>query len=202
MRHKNLHYRQKSSLSTFSEIGNDWFSDVSGPSSSSLMSSHELMTPIRLESEDPFTLYSSWVKEPKSANGKGNTKFSSPGGGSPVLRSSRLHEERAGETSPVGLGIGLMAPFAFPTPKSPTSRDLDENDFSAGFPSSPEEGRDEAEVERALAAAGPPGLPSKQSLRRAHALISESDESLQHDSDQYELSAPPLKRRRTIDTRG
>lgn len=181
MRHKN-HFRQKSTLSTFSEIGNDWFSDSP---------SNGLMTPIRLDHDDPFSM---WVREPKSANGKGSVPFSSPGGGeSPVVRSSKLREERS-EAARLGLGIGLMAPFVLPQDKSSS---VEEEDFDMSFPPSPEEDLEEDE-DTALAASGPPGLAPRISLRRAHTLISGSDASPTQVSHHSELSSlPPMKRRRT-----
>lgn len=201
MRKKN-HSRQKSSLSTFSEIGNDWFSDTSAPSSSGLGVSNGLLTPMRLGNDDPFGMYGSWGKEPKSANGKSGhiATMDSPGDESPVLRSSQLQPADMGgnNASFIGLGIGLMAPFTFPDrpfqfDEADSSYDTD---FGLSYPQSPSEERDEAEVEGALAAIGPPGLP-KQGLRRAHTFIAGPDVDNQED-DQFELSAPPLKRRRTV----
>lgn len=204
LRRKN-HNRQKSSLSTFSEIGHDWFSDVSVSSSSGL-GSHGLLTPIRLINDDPFGMYS-WVKEPRNVNGKEErtSVLSSPGGESPVLRSSQLQEERVEGSQPnlIGLGIGLMAPFTFPDLKYQTDYEGMDNtedvDFILNLPPSPSEERDEAEVEGALAAAGPPGLP-KHALRRAHTFMSGADD--QEERNLFEVSAPPMKRRRTVDTRG
>ena len=135
MRRKN-HARSKSTLSSFSEVG-DWFSSDASTSGLVRVVSgdhhhHGLRTPIRLEGEDPFAgMYNSWVKESKSftaqkeVGGEGGigriVEFASPGNESPVLRSSQLQGQQcvpgAGSSSNpnlVGLGIGLIQPFTFP----------------------------------------------------------------------------------------
>lgn len=207
MRRKS-HGKQRSGLSTFSEVNNDWFPDGSIPSSSDLVGSDAaggLLTPIRLANDDPFAgLYSSWVKEPQSVKGKEGlvAELSSPGGESPVLRSNQLRQVQMGASQPnlnlVGLGIGLMAPFTFGSEEFQTREDFsDDNDggeFNLTCPPSPEDERDAAEVDKALATSGPPGLESFP-LRRAYTFMSGFD-----GGEMYEASAPPLKRRRTIDT--
>jgi hypothetical protein len=209
VRRKN-HSRQKtrSVLSTFSEPINNWFSH---PSSSGLVAegaTNELLTPIRLTSDDPFTgMYSAWVKEPQSAKGKDGllAQLSSPGEESPVLRNSQLREERmvSEESNLIGLGIGLMAPFTFTSEDFQTreefSDDYEGGNFGLTYPPSPEDERDAAEVDDALASSGPPGLQNF-GLRRAHTFMSHFET---HNGDEpYEPLAPPLKRRRTIDTHG
>lgn len=210
MRRKN-HGRQKSALSAFPEVVNGWFSDATVPSSSDLIGSdavNGLLTPIRLASEDPFAgLYSSWVKEPQSAKGKEGrvAQLSNPGEESPVLRSSQLREERVGanESNLIGLGIGLMEPFTFASDEFQSheefSDDNEEGDFNFGYPPSPEDERDIAEVDSALAFSAPPGLQNF-GLRRTHTFMSDFD--MQDENELYEPLAPPLKRRRTIGTHG
>jgi hypothetical protein len=205
MRRKN-HNKQKSGLSTFSDISNDWFPNGSIPASSDLVNSagvNGLLTPIRLGTEDPFTgFYSSWVKEPQSAKGKEGriAPLSSPSGESPVLRNSQLHDEQAGasESNLVGLGIGLMPPFTLTNGEFQTLKDFsddnDRGDFDLPFPPSPEEEHDAAEVDDALAFSGPPGLQNF-TLRRAYSFMS----CFEDGSEPYEPSAPPTKRRRTRD---
>ena len=68
-------------VSTYSELGGEWFSEASIVSSSGLGGNNSLMTPIRLECEDPFGMLL-WLKGPKSVG------MASPGGESPVLRNS------------------------------------------------------------------------------------------------------------------
>lgn len=194
MRHKK-HHRQKSSLSTYSELGN-LFSEAS---SSGLGGDNGLMTSIRLESEDPFGLYPSWFKESKS------TGMGSPGGESPVLRSSQSFDEsmEAHKSNTMGLGIGLGEPFALPDESYP-SADADmevkgDINFDFNYPPSPEE-REEAEVEGVLGA-GPPGLP-KFPMRRAQTSMAKPTARNSERQDELELSPPPVKRRRTVDTCG
>ena len=190
IRHKK-HYRQKSGLSTYSELGGEWFSEASMVSSSGLGGINSLMTPIRLEREDPFEMYP-WLKESKSVG------MASPGGESPVLRSSQSFDERmeAHKSNVIGLGIGLMSPVMFSDEVYPAADANmgDKEDINFGFDStlSPEE-REEAEVEGVLD--GVTGLPTRHG-QTFTAKPNAGDTERQH---QLELSPPPLKRRKTID---
>ena len=160
-------------------------------SSSGLGGINSLMTPIRLEREDPFEMYP-WLKESKSVG------MASPGGESPVLRSSQSFDERmeAHKSNVIGLGIGLMSPVMFSDEVYPAADANmgDKEDINFGFDStlSPEE-REEAEVEGVLD--GVTGLPTKHG-QTFTAKPNAGDTERQH---QLELSPPPLKRRKTID---
>lgn len=209
MRRKNNN-RQKSALSAFSEVGNDWFSDGALPSSSGLVgddSANGLLTPIRVVGDDPFArLYHSWVKEPQSAKGKEGrvAPLTNPCEESPVLRSSQLREGRLGtnESDVIGLGIGLMAPFTFASEEFRSHEDLSDNekgDLDLNYPPSPEDERDMAEVHSTLTSSGPPGLQNL-GLRRTHTFMSGFD--IQDENEPYEPLAPPLKRRRTVPMHG
>ena len=192
IRHKK-HHRQKSNLSTYSELGGNWFSEASIVSSG-LGGSNSLMTPLRLESEDPFGIYP-WLKESKSVG------MASPGGESPVLRSSQSFDERteAHKSNVIGLGIGLMPPFMLPDDGYPSADanmgDKEDIDFHFDSIPSPEE-REEAEVEDVLGA-GSPGLP----MRHGQTFTAKPNAGNNQRQHQLEHSPPPLKRRRTVDTR-
>lgn len=127
-----------------------------------------------------------------------STLMSSPGGESPVLRSSQLRDDTAPNphSTLVGLGIGLGAPFSFPSEKY----QFIDVDFNMGFLPSPDD-EDSLEVEDVLTLSGLPGLV-RQPLQRAHSSVDATDSDTLHAQNTYELSAPPMKRRRTIDTRG
>lgn len=185
---------------TIAKVNDSWRSPGSFISPARPLLGASLLDPIQLEGEDPFVgvLFKSW---PGSTPGKVRTlspPSSTPGGDSPVLRSSQLSQEvltsSQRSTDGVGLGIGLMEGFlmkdAVPTVPNTPSDDMDLMFIY-------DDKKAQRKRSQQLALDGSPCVVvGNRRTRKSSSLLSPR----KNDNDDHDMheAAQPKKRRKTI----
>lgn len=137
---RSLRSNNRSHKRTVSELTDDWLTEGSLSSSTALaLEGSGLLT-----SHDPFSsMYATWTPISPSKDVKLPKRDISRPGESPVLRSKL--------PAGVGLGIGLLEPFALPGVESRTVHPDSDSDGMLMYPPLTEEEGDEAEAVDALA---------------------------------------------------
>jgi len=132
LRRKN-HDRKKTAMNNSFDMQGGWLSDASLSSLASNLASAVIPSPARLTNDDPFGSpfkpHESSLRHPPDETVV-SPPGSTPDAESPVIRRSRLLDNRASGCNGglIGLGIGLMAPFDLPVSRRGAESDEAEVD--------------------------------------------------------------------------
>ncbi|KAI0788593.1 hypothetical protein C8Q75DRAFT_239864 [Abortiporus biennis] len=171
---------------TVARANDTWLSESPTKSISSLLD------PIQLDGDNPFAsmLGKPWATGTPAKNKLSGTVFT-PGGESPVLRSSQSQSEPGVNKDGVGLGIGLMAGFSLKDDAPDSPGDDDDEDLMFIFDQT------KTQKKRALLALDSPCAVSTLGKKSRRETFGTPSGSKDGHSDMLEVEKPK-KRRRTI----